>query len=772
MIQDNVYSTLYASTNATTENTPPIHGASNPANGSIGQPLAFTWSIMITDPDDDLFNWILMCSNGESSSSSLDTNGIKTLTLSTLENDTLYTVWVNSTDGSNATRTWYQFTTRSYYEHEMPTLFTATASSTNQINLSWTQGTNTDSTYIEYHMIPVWGLGQGTFLYNDSGTQTTHTGLMPHTTYYYQAWGYNETNILFSGTNASDSSTTLNTPPSFGTPTPANLSTDQPTNLTWTIPIFDDDSDPITWQITCNNTQTNGQTSDTPGTKSVTLTNLYYNTTYTIWVNATDTYDTISRWYQFTTQEQTQEPPMNLSVTATSDKTLAVTGETIQFQSVVSGGVPPYQWSGVFGDGSSSTLQNPTHSYSTTGTYTVTLTVTDDETSTDQDTVVIQIVNPLILTVNGPYTATVLENITFIASVQGGTPPYTYHWSFGDGSYSNNQTENHTYITPGLYTVSLVITDTMGLQATYQTTATIYTDQLNIDAHGPYQGIKGEQVQFTGSASNGATPYTWSWDFGDGTSSTNQNPTHIYQTDGNYTVTFTVTDFLGTSKSTTTTASISKPPFLTINIGGPYSGVINKPVLFSATVLDGKEPYTYLWTLGDGSTSTNVTVSHVYSIPGRYDIQVQITDADGRSGTANTYASIDQNYPPAKPTISGTFRGEAGKRYTFQFTAYDPEGQAVYYFVDWGDGTDSGWIGPYISGKPVELSHVWRYEDTFQLKAKAKDIHDAESNWATNSVVMPKTNTINYLIVFLEHLMQRYPVLEPFLNFIISLLIL
>lgn len=768
---DNVYSPLYASINATTENTPLIHGTPNPANNSIGQPLTFTWTIPITDPDGYEFNWTITCNNGQSNSNTLDTSGIKTLMLTALENDTIYTIWVNSTDGSTTTHTWYQFTTRSFYEPEMPSSFSATSLSTNQIDLSWTPGTNTDTTYIEYNTLPVWNLGQGTLVYNGSGAQTTHTGLSPHTTYYYQAWGYNETSIQYSTTYASDNALTLNTPPTYGTPSPLNQSIDQAISLTWSIPILDADLDPINWQITCNNTQTTGQISDTSGVKSLTFTNLNFDTTYTVWVNATDTYDTISRWYQFTTLEQTPEPPANLSVTATADKILAATGETIQFQGMVTGGVAPYQWSWVFGDGSSSSQQNPTHSYSTTGTFTVTATVTDDTTSTDQDTLIVQIVNPLIITANGPYTATVHETIMFTAVVQGGTPPYSHLWSFGDGFSSNNLTENHTYVTPGLYTVEFTLTDSLGLQKTYQTTATIYTDQLSINIHGPYQGIKGEQVQFTGSASNGATPYTWSWAFGDGYTSTNQNPTHIYQTDGNYTVTLMVTDFLGTSMSTTTTATISKPPYLTINIGGPYTGVINKPVLFSATVLDGKEPYTYLWTLGDGSTTTNATVSHIYTIPGRYDLQVRITDADGRVGTADTYVEIGQNYPPTKPTISGSFRGEAGRRYTFQFTSHDPEDQAVYYFIDWGDGTDSGWKGPYLSGKPLELSHVWSYEDTYTIKVKAKDIHDAESNWATNSVVMPKTNTINYLIVFLEHLMQRFPVLEPLLNFIISVLL-
>lgn len=95
-------------------NNPPVFGAPSPTNGSTIQPLTFTWSIPINDPDGDSFDWTIECSNGQTSIGNDDTNGTKTLVLSDLEYSTMYTVWVNATDSDGSglyTRAWYTFTT-------------------------------------------------------------------------------------------------------------------------------------------------------------------------------------------------------------------------------------------------------------------------------------------------------------------------------------------------------------------------------------------------------------------------------------------------------------------------------------------------------------------------------------------------------------------------------------------------------------------------------------------------------------------------------------
>jgi hypothetical protein len=98
----------------TKTNLPPVFVAPSPANGSTGNPLGFTWSIPINDPQGDLFSWTINCSNGQKNSSTSATNGTKSLSLTNLAYSTTYKIWVNATDpnGSNLyNRKWFTFTT-------------------------------------------------------------------------------------------------------------------------------------------------------------------------------------------------------------------------------------------------------------------------------------------------------------------------------------------------------------------------------------------------------------------------------------------------------------------------------------------------------------------------------------------------------------------------------------------------------------------------------------------------------------------------------------
>jgi hypothetical protein len=90
-----------------------------------------------------------------------------------------------------------------------------------------------------------------------------------------------------------------------------------------------------------------------------------------------------------------------------------------------------------------------------------------------------------------------------------------------------------------------------------------------------------------------------------------------------------------------------------------------------------------------------------------------------------------ENYPPEQPDISGPSYITAGDEYIYGFETTDPEGDDVYYFVDWGDGTYSGWIGPYYSGTEAAAHHTYAEKGTITIHAKAKDNYGAESEWST-----------------------------------------
>jgi len=101
------------------------------------------------------------------------------------------------------------------------------------------------------------------------------------------------------------------------------------------------------------------------------------------------------------------------------------------------------------------------------------------------------------------------------------------------------------------------------------------------------------------------------------------------------------------------------------------------------------------------------------------------------------YLGITNNTAPAKPTISGPGKGKPGVTYEFTINAIDEEDQQVSYFVDWGDGNSTGWLGPYESGEQIIVNHTWQTKQTFTVKAKAKDSVGAESEWATLAVKIP-----------------------------------
>ena len=122
------------------------------------------------------------------------------------------------------------------------------------------------------------------------------------------------------------------------------------------------------------------------------------------------------------------------------------------------------------------------------------------------------------------------------------------------------------------------------------------------------------------------------------------------------------------------------------------------------------------------------------------------------------------NEPPTPPVINGPTSGKPDETYTYQAIATDPNKDQIYYMFNWGDGTNSGWQGPYESGEEKSLDHRWSAVGNYIIRIKAKDTYNVESNWATLGVSMPKNKSINIIILFLERLIERFPILEQILQ--------
>jgi carboxypeptidase T len=107
------------------------------------------------------------------------------------------------------------------------------------------------------------------------------------------------------------------------------------------------------------------------------------------------------------------------------------------------------------------------------------------------------------------------------------------------------------------------------------------------------------------------------------------------------------------------------------------------------------------------------------------------------------------NDPPAEPTIDGPASGNVGEVYEYIFKTTDPDGNQVFYYIEWGDGQTTGWEGPYNSGEEVIFNHSWSSADTYIVRAQSKDIWDYESTWGELEVVIPRSKTV------LNHLFHR-----------------
>jgi hypothetical protein len=172
------------------------------------------------------------------------------------------------------------------------------------------------------------------------------------------------------------------------------------------------------------------------------------------------------------------------------------------------------------------------------------------------------------------------------------------------------------------------------------------------------------------------------------------------------------------------------------------------------TASDGTTSDYYGWSVSIQEVSTQYIQVYV----GAYaDDNSNGNDA----GSAYFYQYI--NNPPTSPTITGPTTGKINIATDYNVTATDPDEDQISYFIDWGDGTNSGWIGPYSSGEEITRSHTWSTKGTYLIKAKAKDVTGDESDWGTLSVTMPCSSTIP-VSQFWEQLFQRFPNAFPILR--------
>jgi PKD repeat protein len=380
-----------------------------------------------------------------------------------------------------------------------------------------------------------------------------------------------------------------------------------------------------------------------------------------------------------------------------------------------SAGATTFLWN--FGDGTTSTAEQPTHTYTTDGVYTVTLIAANDcgaDTSVQSLTVVTPpsvSASPSASAGCAPFTVTyngtVSTNATTVAwAFPGGTP-----------SVSNSPQVSVTYNSPGEYAATLTVSNAAGTA-----TATV-TDIVVTSTPTPafLVNTNNFNAQF-GNNSTNADSYTW--DFGDGTTSTDASPTHTYTADGTYTVTLTATNDCGTATSTQT-VNITTLPVAGFTVTAATVGCAPFTVQYNNTSSGNTAGLTWTFPGGTPATSTVANPVVVYNAPGTYSASLTANNAVG----ADIYTQIDLISVGTVPSVNFEWTNNGNGNITLVNNTQN----ALSYQWDFGDGTTSTEATP---------NHTYSTDGTYTVTLTATNA--CGSTVATESISISTPPTAGF----------------------------
>lgn len=380
----------------------------------------------------------------------------------------------------------------------------------------------------------------------------------------------------------------------------------------------------------------------------------------------------------------------------------------------------PTAWSWDFGDGATSTDQNPVHTFVSSGSYDVKLTVTRGA-STDSSTQTLNVGG----VPNADFAADSTQvNVNDVVKFtdKSSNAPTSWSWDFGDTATSVDQNPSHSYQLKGIYTVILTARNANGkdteTKTNYINVGMAPTAQF-IPVIVPYQMNKVPMMVNFVDQSTGI-PTSWSWDFGDGATSGAQNPSHLYQNTGTYTVTLTVKNNFGADTRI-------RKDLIVVGKGAPVDFAADKTTvgvgrIVTFTDLSANSPTEWTWDFGDGTTGTGAKPDHIYHATGVYDVTLTASNPDVTdSATKNKYITV-LNIPRADFVADKT-RGGAPMTVTFTDKTLNAP---TSWKWDFGDGSTSADQNP---------SHTYTTLGTYTVSLTASNKDGQDSTTKANYIV-------------------------------------
>jgi rhodanese-related sulfurtransferase len=224
----------------------------------------------------------------------------------------------------------------------------------------------------------------------------------------------------------------------------------------------------------------------------------------------------------------------------------------------------------------------------------------------------------------------------------------------------------------------------------------------------------------------------------------------------------------------------NEQPYQPDEPSGPSTGITEYLYQFSTSAADPDDDtvkYGWDW---DGDdivndwtnyypSATSVNITHSWTVAGTYTVKVIAEDnvGDQSDFSSALTLTIVVNIPPDTPDIIGPANGKAGDDCEYRFVTTDPNEDDVSYYVEWGDESVEDWSEPYESDENFTAGHTWDAEGAYTIRVKARDIHGAESDWATLEVSMPKNK--QYTIMFFLRFLDQHPDIFPILRHLLGL---
>lgn len=397
------------------------------------------------------------------------------------------------------------------------------------------------------------------------------------------------------------------------------------------------------------------------------------------------------------------------AVRFTASLTTACAPATIQFtdqSSVPSGNIVSWNWE--FGDGSTASIPNPSKAYNTAGYSDVSLTVVSNNGCQAKASRprFIRIINGITPEFNFIRTGLcALPATVGFTNNTSGPGTLTYNWDFGDGRQSGEREPAHDFQAYGEYTVRLAVSSSFGCQGSVSKQVSLAADRAVINA--PTSACPDYPVNFSNGSAN--PPLSSSWDFGDGTQSTEPNPVKAYSDPGAYTVSLTSV-YPECTSTVTQDLLITSSPLVDFTADNP--GACKTPAVIQFRDASAAEAVSWLWDFGDGQESSAKDPAHTYIAAGTYTVKLSITTGGGCTNTVSktSFITITDGFQVA--LNGGSREGCLPLTLTPTATITAPDGVAGYQW-DFGDGTTS------TAGSPA---HTYTSQGTYAVKLKVETI--------------------------------------------------